>query len=237
MRGVWGGGGAVAGGWVGGRAGEGGREGGGGEGGWRGADGLAGVGRGRAKRGGGGGVPCCGRRAQPGSAGRLGRGVPLGGAVCVGGSGGGRIPPGSLSRPWGVGADSKFKLPLGSSAMTLCRGVCRLGGGEAGGRAADNGSSWEETRVRGAGRGGRSLPRWHQLHFLIASSPSPASRRVRLNGAGEPAERQRLLRALKMSGSLARCVAPGNNAMRSPAASEQHDDEGQAASLHHLPPR
>lgn len=87
------------------------------------------------------------------------------------------------------------------------------------------------------GGGGRSLPRWHQLHFLIASSPSPASRRVRLNGAGEPAARQRLLRALKMSGSLARCVAPGNNAMRSPAASEQHDDEGQAASLHHLPPR
>lgn len=40
----------------------------------------------------------------------------------------------------------------------------------------------------------------------------------------------------KMSGSLARCVAPGNNALRSPAASEQHDDEGQAASLHHRPP-
>lgn len=39
-----------------------------------------------------------------------------------------------------------------------------------------------------------------------------------------------------MSGSLARCVAPGNNALRSPAASEQHDDEGQAASLHHFVP-
>lgn len=71
---------------------------------------------------------------------------------------------------------------------------------------------------------------------LLPPLPAPARRRVRLNGAGEPAAQQRLLRALKMSGSLARCVAPGNNAMRSPAASEQHDDEGQAASLHHLPP-
>lgn len=71
---------------------------------------------------------------------------------------------------------------------------------------------------------------------FLTSPPLPASWRVRLNGAGETAARQRLLRALKMSGSLARCVAPGNNAMRSPAASEQHDDEGHAASLHHLPP-
>lgn len=37
------------------------------------------------------------------------------------------------------------------------------------------------------------------------------------------------MRQPKLSGSLARCAAPGhNNALRSPAASEQHDDEGQA---------
>lgn len=37
------------------------------------------------------------------------------------------------------------------------------------------------------------------------------------------------MRQSELSGSLARCAAPGhNNALRSPAASEQHDDEGQA---------
>lgn len=62
-----------------------------------------------------------------------------------------------LFPPWGVGADSKFKLPLGSSAMTLCWGVCR-GGGARGWGAADNGSSWEETRLGGCREGGSSLP-------------------------------------------------------------------------------
>lgn len=37
------------------------------------------------------------------------------------------------------------------------------------------------------------------------------------------------MRQPKLAGSLAWCAAPGhNNALRSPAASEQHDDEGQA---------
>lgn len=56
-------------------------------------------GEGRLQKGRGEGVLCCGRWAQPGSGGGLGRRVLLGGAVCVAGSRGGRIPPGSFSRP------------------------------------------------------------------------------------------------------------------------------------------
>lgn len=142
---------------------------------------------------------------------RLGRRVPLGGAVCVGGSGGGGCRPGpfpALGRWCGF----KSKRPLGrrerrEAAPGVCRGERRLAVPPGRGSAVFGGGG------KGACHGGISSA-------FLSLSPSLLSACAAEWGC---------MRQPKLSGSLARCATPGhNNALRSPAASEQHDDEGQA---------
>lgn len=122
-----------------------------------------------------------------------------------------RVPPGSLSRP---GALVRIQIQTAPGRRER--------------REAAPGVAAGERRIavppgRGPavwGGGGKGACHDGTSSAFLSLPPSPLSACAAEWGS---------VRQPELSGSLARCAAPGhNNALRSPAASEQHDDEGQA---------